>query len=680
MQTFFLYASRFYKPTLFALALSCCVMAKAQFTYDYKKNADNFYAKKDYFSAATYYEKYLEGKKDAAGFDPYQVTKASTAKPAKAKPGSYDQVVYRIADSYFKINDFAKAEKRYAEAVNFDKTLYPDTKLNYGISLRADGKYAEAQKQFESYLQEHTPSDATTELAKKELANCKFIQGHQKRKDAALYTVQKLGSTYNPQGANYAPSGYGSTFVFTSTRPDSALLKNKKKSPYVNNIYQLPAGSSLEKTTIALPENAEQGVSSFTADGNQVFFTRWVKKDGKNMAAIYTSHKKDGKWDEPVKLGTSVNEEGYSSQQPNVSADGKTLLFASDKPGGYGKFDLWYAPLDASAQAGKATNLGSSINTAADDEAPFYHQPSGTLVYATNGKVGMGGFDLFESKGNIGAAWVEPKNLGSPINSVKDDIYFYNTGTGKLLKNAFLSSDRSSACCLELFSADKLYRKYVSGVVTDCQTNLPIEGAVISAKDNATSKVVLASQQSSDQGKYLFESGLSQAIKIQAAKDGYNSAEITATQPSDDMDTLANIGICLVKIIIDTPKPEIVKAEPKRTEVGPFGFDEAKLRDKGMFVTLDSLTGLLKREPHLAIEIGGYTDEIGTVEYNVKLGEARAKACMEYMVQKGIEASRLTIKGYGKCCPIVPETTADGKDNPEARKVNRRVEFKISYL
>jgi outer membrane protein OmpA-like peptidoglycan-associated protein len=673
----------FFTFFILTIGLLCFTVSSAQFKHDYKRNADNFYAKGDYYSAALYYEKYLTDKGLNAQFDPYEVKKVgSKASKTKGKlPENNQQIIYRIASCYYSLNDYSNAEKWYNNTLGFDKTTYPNVKLYYGICLRANGKYAEAQQQFEGYLSEHKTQDDLQIQAKKELANCIFIQQELRKADVALYYVQKLAASVNVSGANYAPSGFGNVFVFTSTRKDSLQLTAKSKAPFINNLYEtnLVSGSinNIQKTAIELPEGFEQGIASFTASGDKIFFTRWTKKQGKNIAAIYASNKVDGKWQTPVKLDAGVNEEGYSSQQPFISADGKQLLFASDKPGGQGKFDIWSAKIGSDFKTGKSSNLGATINTKDDEQAPFYHQQTKTLVFASNGRVGMGGFDLFQAKGSVDAPWAEPINMGAPINSVKDDIYFYNNNGSKLLKNAYISSDRASVCCLELFSADKTYKKYVSGVVSDCNTNLPLEGATISATDKATGKVILISQLTSAQGQYLFERENNQAITINANKQGYNIASIDVASVADDIDTLYNVKLCQTPIIIDTPK--IIPPAPKKM-YAHFDFNHYDLNEKESIAVLDTLAALLKREARLSLELDGYTDEIGSLEYNIKLSENRAKACMDYLIKAGIDASRLTIKGFGKCCPIMPETTPDGKDNPEARKVNRRVEFKITYL
>jgi outer membrane protein OmpA-like peptidoglycan-associated protein len=150
-----------------------------------------------------------------------------------------------------------------------------------------------------------------------------------------------------------------------------------------------------------------------------------------------------------------VNTPGYNAQQPFLMSDGKTLLFSSDKPGGSGGFDLWYATLDANGKPEKAVNLGTTINTINDEQAPYYHNATGTLVFSCNGRTGMGGFDFFFSKGTL-ESWAIPENFGYPVNSIKDDIYFTSRGSDKnILEDVLLSSDRSADCCLELFTLKK---------------------------------------------------------------------------------------------------------------------------------------------------------------------------------------------------------------------------------
>jgi OOP family OmpA-OmpF porin len=175
-----------------------------------------------------------------------------------------------------------------------------------------------------------------------------------------------------------------------------------------------------------------------------------------------------------------VNTPGYNAQQPFLMSDGKTLLFSSDKPGGNGGFDLWYASLDANGKPDKAVNLGTTINTINDEQAPYYHDATRTLVFSCNGRTGMGGFDFFFSKGTL-EALATPENFGYPVNSIKDDIYFTSRGSDKnILEEVLLSSDRSADCCLELFTLKKkIIQDTVPAPVPDLVKEEPKVEAVI---------------------------------------------------------------------------------------------------------------------------------------------------------------------------------------------------------
>lgn len=660
----------------------------AQYVADYKRNADKYYAKGDWYSAAIYYEKYMEQKKkpDASGYEPYTVQSAkaqkANAKNEKAVVND-NEVIYRIAECYRKLNDYTKAAPYYAKSTAFNKAIYPLASYYHAVCLRANNQYAEAEKQFESFLKSYSLKDEYTEHAKLEVANCRFIQKQLEKKEADAYKIAKLTSASTAAGANYAPAYNNGQLVFTSSRADSSTLSSKNKNPFVNNVYTTATGS-VQKLGLSAEAGSEQGAASFTANGNRVYFTRWTKKEGKNISAIYLSENKGGSWSEPVKLGTNVNAEGFSSKQPFVTPDGKYLLYASNRSGGQGNFDIWYAPLNSDGEPGSFLNLGKTINTKGDDEAPFYAAASNALVFASNGKVGMGGFDLFESKGTLPNNFSEPNNLGYPVNSVKDDIYFTNKGSVKLLQDAIISTDRASACCLELFTLDKTYKKYVTGKITDCKTGATLEGASLSVVAKASGKTIVT-QNTDANGTYFFEVKEFEQSAATASKVEYTNGVFEFNKPTIigyNDDTLVNNSFCLTpieKIVppVDTPvtKPE---PEPLDEKNALFDFAKYSLR-KETASMLDTLASILKREKNLGLEILGYTDKIGSPEYNLKLSQERADACYNYLIKQGVDASKLKSIGKGECCPIEPETI-NGKDNPAGRQANRRVEFKIKLI
>jgi len=442
------------KIILILLIVPGVIVARGQFVADYLKAADAYYKKGDYYSAARYYEKYLSSKDTRTKpneYNPYNVKPA--AEKGKAAIPNTQLAVYNLAESYRLLNFPVKAVTYYEQAVGYKNSQLPLAPYYYAATLRALGKYDDAEKAFQGFLDNYKTDDEYAHSAKSEVLNLHFIREQLTRIDLSLYTVEKQGPAINPGGANYAPVWLNkNTLLFTSTRVEDSV-KNK---PFLNRLYEAVYDNDAVKevTRLQVPQGAgeHQGVASLSPDGNTLFLTRWLIAGGKKTSAIYVSKKQDKAWGEPVLMDTMVNVHGYNAQQPFILADGKTLLFASDRPGGSGGFDLWYAALDATGKPEKAVNLGSTINTINDEQAPYYHEASGTLVFSCNGRVGMGGFDFFYSKGTF-EAWTEPVNFGYPVNSIKDDIYFTSRGSEKnLLEEVLLSSDRSAECCLELFT------------------------------------------------------------------------------------------------------------------------------------------------------------------------------------------------------------------------------------
>jgi OOP family OmpA-OmpF porin len=445
------------KIILILVVVSGFMVARGQFVADYLKAADNYYKKGDYYSATLYYEKYLTSKGSKAkpeDYNPYNVKPAANA--VKGTVPSAQLALYNLAESYRLLNYPVKAVTYYEQALSYKNSQIPLAQYYYASTLRALGKYEEAEKAFQLFLDNYKADDVYAHSAKSEVLNLHFIREQLRRTDLQLYTVEKQGAAINPRGANYAPVWLNeNTLLFTSTRSEDSL-KNK---PFLNHLYEAEyangVAKNVSKVEISQGAGIHQGVASITSDGKTLFLTRWSNVDGKKTSAIYTSKKQGNSWGEPVLMDALVNTPGYNAQQPFVLADGKTLLFASDQPGGSGGFDLWYAPLDANSKPEKAVNLGNTINTINDEQAPYYHAASGMLVFSCNGRIGMGGFDLFYSKGVIDA-WTAPVNFGYPVNSIKDDLYFTSRGSAKnILEDVVLSSDRAAECCLEIFNLKK---------------------------------------------------------------------------------------------------------------------------------------------------------------------------------------------------------------------------------
>lgn len=663
------------RKTILSVALFLSLSVHAQFTYDYLKAADGYYGKGDYYSAAQYYEKYLAGGRTKDGrdaYNPYVVQASSTSsKKSAALPSSRQQVVYRLAESYRLLNYPEKAEPHYRQAVEFDAARFPLARYHHASMLRALERFEEAEKAFTDFLDQYKTADNYSEAAQREIQNLRFIRQELKKKDLNLYTVSRSGGALNAPGANYAPVWTGNnTLLFTSTRADSSAGKNKV---HQNRLYRATVSgegiSGVEELPLPQGDELHEGAAALSPDGNTFYLTRWTSTADKKSSAIYISRKEGNGWSQPQMLDAAVNTPGANAQQPFVMPGGRQLLYASNKPGGQGGYDLWMAELDASGKATSSTNLGALINTSFDEQAPYYHAPSATLVFSTNGRTGMGGFDLFQSRGE-GGNWSAPMNMGYPVNYVKDDIYFASRGGAKnILEDVVFSSDRNAACCLELFSLKKtIPAKQVSGLVVACETGAPLPGVKVSVMDTVSNTSVYTKTTGAD-GSYSFTLEDYRPLKAVAIAEGYHPGSLHFNTPSDaEALSLGNPALCLVRI------PEVGTVEVLENVY--YAFNKAQLLEES-HAALDKLAELMKQNPAMRIEIGGHTDDKGSDAYNQKLSEARAQSVVDYLVSKGIDKSRVEAKGYGETMPVAPNTNGDGSDNPEGRQKNRRTEFKV---
>lgn len=637
-----------------------------QYIYDYKRTADNYFEKKDYYSAAQYYNKALGTFAVKPGeYRPYLVEKGGKTKQKKLK--DYELVVYRLAESYRMYNDFANAEKWYAEAVNFDPVQFPLVRYWYAVCLRSAAKYEDALTQFQLFRQSYKGYDEYSNRTAIEIANCEFAM-----KEMQLpprYEVIKVAGNINQGGANYAPVPVSSnTFYFTSSRPDSVLIE-KKDNPFINTLYVAKGNNagfdSEEKLPIPMEEGMEQGVAAMAPDGNVLYLTRWSVNNGVKKSAIYRSVRQGNEWTAPEALDANINVAGYSSKEPYVSSDGKYFLFSSDRPGGMGKFDLWYCTVNSSGGLSNATNLGISVNTKDEESAPFYDPAKQVLVFSTDGRTGFGGLDFFSSKGSF-TGWSAPENMGYPLNSAKDDLYYAALQANNALQKGYISSDRESVCCLEIFAVRRK-AKMAGGLVLDCGNGQPLAGAKITLLDS-TQRNVLETQTTSTSGSYMFEVDMNRKYKVLIEKENYFSKNFNFDSEQLTMvDSMMNPSVCLKRFEID--KPIVI-------DNIFYDYNKASLRPESRQV-LDTLYYLLLDNPKMEIELGAHTDSKGTDIYNLKLSDARAKACVDYLISKGIQKERVISKGYGEARPVAPNTLPNGKDNPEGRQLNRRTEFKV---
>lgn len=659
------------KIVLSAIACTLFVQTQAQDKRIVQANA--YYASGDYYTAAQLYEQVLKpDAKEKSKADFPLNAKRSSQGSGMGKGVTKNDILYRQAESFRLANYFPQAAERYKAVAENDPSKYAGALYWYAVCQRSLGKYDDAEESLNRFLSNVTANDPLKPAAEKELQTLKYIKAQLQRPDTVMYTLAKTSLANGTGKGVFAAVHLGANqFLITSTETDTAATAGV--NPYHSRVYAATLENNEFKVaeTVSLPTGEaaiNQGAASVSADGNRIYFTQWKNNNGRKSSAIYLVTKQGEGWSTPVAL-TAINADGHSSKQPYVSTDGKYLFFASDRPGGAGGFDIWYAPLQADGTTGAAVNTGSMINTAGDEQAPFYHSYSSTLVFSSNGKQGMGGYDLYTTKG-WETEWKATENMGHPVNSIRDDVYYHTSDKTSVLKNAVFSSDRGSECCLETYTVSKApKKKMITGLVVDKKDNKPVSGATVLLNINGKQHKVTTDAN----GRYTVELDTDVAGNVTVSKQRYNDKQtdiaiVNTDESSWSTDKFTNKDIVLERKIILTPETVVTVY---------FDFDKHNIKDDAAF-KLDSLYDILVKNPGAVVQISGYTDGLGTVEYNNILSDKRAKACADYLMAKGVDSARISFESFGECCPLEMEII-NGRDNADGRAKNRRGLINIAY-
>jgi OOP family OmpA-OmpF porin len=638
---------------------------------------DKYFAAGEYYTAAVLYEQFLHPPKREIPKANFPLNSRRYNQDGTGGGVSKLDVLYKQAESYRLSNHWHEAAEKYKECFEKDQTKYAAALYWYAVCERNLGKYDIATEYLNHFLESEVSGNPDHRDAEKELLIIQFIKKQITRPDTVMYSVKKTATSVGNGKGTFALTGIGNNqFIFTSTASDSVVTNGV--NPYHSRLFYatLENGSMQDPRPVSIDgvdASYNQGAACTSADKNFLYFTQWKKENGKNISSIYFATRNGNGWNKPVLL-SSINKEGYCSKQPYCSTDGKTLFFASDMPGGSGNFDIWFAPIQADGTTGTPVNAGAIINTAGEEQAPFYHSASGNLVFASNGRPGMGAFDLFTAKMN-GSEWNAPENMGYPVNSPGDDVYFFAPEEKGILENSIIASDRGAECCLETYSVMKsAKKKMITGIVVDCRNNEPIADARVIMKDISDKNLQTTT---GPDGKFSFDlAGDAKQNTFYISKEKYKEksegAVIESVNESDwRMDILQNTPLCIDTI---EEKKLVIKAENVVTIY--FDFDKSILKEQETAV-LDSIYTVLAEDSTATIQVSGYTDGLGSDAYNKKLSDKRAKACADYLISKGVNAARISFESFGKCCPVEMEKI-NGRDNPDGRSRNRRALINIS--
>ena len=657
------------------------------------RNAEGAFKDGDYYNATLNYEVYLGVRKSVTSFSPYTLKRKNSGVVDESATAIINTIstsnlvtkpiAWQLGESYRQLYHYQRAEPCYARLVAAGADAnYPLARYWYAVCLRSNNKFDEAEKQLKLFINENAKNKENVVLGSKELANLAFIKQQIGKTDASLTFNKLKGNVGQTEGA-YAPIVFNDTLLFTSARIVDSVDKLSSANTHVNHLFyntiansnSVNGNSTILKFPASRSEN--EGTAALTPDKSKIYFARSTGENAKAISNIYVSKRlANGNWSEPTKLDAIINKPGFNSIQPSVTPDNKYFLFASDREGGVGKFDIWCSPIDADGKLGEPVNL-KSINTKEDEQAPFYHAPSSTLVFASKGYQGMGGYDLYAAKCDV-LHLQTPINLGYPTNSPKDDIYFFSASADSLLKKSFVSSDRASDCCLELFTVNKTYpvkhKQSIAATVINCEDKLPIDAASVLVNSIPSNYKAVTNKN----GTFTIANADS-VTGFNVSKDGY-LFKSTSFAPVGGLprDTVYKISICLEQVKPDTVKVVDSVNASEKTLIVYFDFDKADVKEQ-YFPILDQVVSLLNKYPSISmiLEINGHTDSKGSEAYNMKLGQKRAEACKQYIVSKGIDTQRLTLKSFGKSIPVnAPQ--ANGKSEVDA--LNRRVELTIKAV
>lgn len=404
---------------------------------------------------------------------------------------------------------------------------------------------------------------------------------------------------------------------------------------------------------------------TFSPDEQTMYFTRSTKEDTSIYKLYKVTLEKDSHGNWIGETLTSVNVDGFSVENPFVSPNGKQLYFSSNKPGGFGDYDLYVSNINADGSLGEAKNLGGTINTEYDDKYPSLSLDSEYLYFSSRGHENIGGFDIFKSKIKAND-YKSPVNLGNTINTRYNEVAFFLASK----KKGYLTSDKAfgkGRYDIFRFSLEDISQS-VEGIIVDKESKIVLPNTEVSLI-NETGEIV-ATETSTEEGAYKFDVNPYETYTITTKKDGFEDNTF------DFESTVAGNNTYNKNLELDATKAVIEEVEHKMMIVVNniyFDYNKWSIKEESL-VSLNSIVRILEEYPDMKIEINAHTDNRGNDDYNMNLSKKRAASALAYLVTKGIDSSRLLSNGYGETQPLVG-CKKDCTEN-EYQK-NRRIEFII---
>ncbi len=635
-------------------------------------------------------------------YEEYAYADAIKAYESIVNKGTKDEkIVQRLANSYYFTGELQEALKWYDDLFNMNDQQESEYLYRYAQCLKSKGNYQKADEILERFNQK-AGLEKRASLIRNEKNYLEEIKSNSGRFDIADAGI-------NSPYSDYGSVVYHDKIVFTSARDTGGVAKRyfKWTNKSFSKLYKadlMPDGSVSKPELLQKKENVKFNESTpiFTKDGRTMYFTRNNFIDGKRgqnekqitLLKLYKAELINDQWENIKEL--PFNSDQYSTAHPTLSIDEKILYFASDMPGTLGLSDLYKVKINEDGTFGEPQNLGSSINTEGRETFPFISGDN-ELYFASDGRPGLGGLDVFVSKIEEDGTFNDVENVGEPINSKQDDFGFTIDSKNR---NGFFSSNRDGG-----HGFDDIYRftetrkliceQDLMGTVTDSESNELLPNASLTLFDEKSN--LLLTIVSDEKGNYIFPNikcGKKYAIRI--AKNDYGMKEIPVVIKKANGKTTLQISIDKVfKPIVVAKAIEVKKVSVSPVKIGTIrvGTDLAKLLhipmnffDLGKATIkktsepqLQKVVDILNQYPNIKLDIRSHTDSRQSDANNMILSEKRAQSTKNWLVQKGIDVNRLTAKGYGETKLV--NRCADGiKCTEKQHEQNRRSEFIITNL
>ncbi len=600
---------------------------------------------------------------------------------------------FKIGQTYLYSETKSKAATYIDKAYRLNPAVNPDIDYHLGIAFQNTNSFKLAIEHFERFKKKR---QNLASIADEKIAECKVADSLSQNELNVI--IENLGVGINTPYNDYSPiiSADGNTLIFTSNRTEdparakaNANFEDIFVSYKTNNVWSVPKPIS---PNVNIKYN--DAAASLSPDGKTLFL---YYEEGEGD--IYTSTRNGDEWTTPKALNRNINTSMFFETCASVTADGKTLFFASNRPGGFGELDIYMSKLDAKGDWGKAANLGPVINTPNNEDSPFIHHDGVTLYFSSDGHPRLGNSDIFVTE-FVNNKWKKPENMGYPLNSWEYDGFFTLSPDKK--KGYFSTAKEGGLGDADIYSITFLEPKYkpkpkpaekpkatdvkpelpkheefvdaqievhkmakvvtlLKGKVID-ETNAAPLAAVISLVDNVTNKVItkLSSDPVTGEFELVIPHGGNYGVATQKAGYLFNSINFNVPQFAEyqEIDThiimvKAEVGS---KVVLRNVFFDIGKSDLKQESIAE----------------VENIRDLLARDSHLRVQINGHTDNLGNVGSNKALSLKRASAVVNYLVQHGIAANRLSAKGYGSERPIVSNDDEEG-----GREINRRTEIEI---